>query len=184
MADRLEVQNPDVTRRHQEIAPGEFAPEVYAVNAVTAAVAQQRFFIAGSQKLELAVTGNFRGLISNPTGSGRKLLVVRMVALATVTAWMDLRLNPTTGLPVGARTPFNAVLGGAAASGTLRADTDATVPLGGGALLSPTLALPPNSRQSVDLPPLVLMPGVSLGMNINSGAGAAAFSLYWIEEDL
>lgn len=169
----------------QEIAPGEFAPEAYVVTAVSAAVLQQRFFLAGSGRLTLAVAGNMRGVFTNPSGSGRRVSLVRVAAVSTVMAWMDLRLTPTTGIPASTRTPFNAVLGGAAPVATLAADTNATTAVGGGTLLSSTLALPANARQSIDLPPIVMSPGVSLGMNINLIAAAdGSFSLYWIEDDL
>lgn len=188
MADRIkrsEVSSDEPARRLQEIVPGEYADEFYVVNAQTAAVAQQRLFLGGSGKLTLTVAGNIRGLFANPTGSGRKVHLVRLAALTTVTAFLDLRRNPTTGLPTASRAPFNAVLGGPTGQATLVADTDTTTALGGGTLLSTTLGLPANSRTSIDLPPLVLAPGQSLGLNINLASGAdAVFSLYWIEEDL
>ena len=173
------------SKRLQEIKPGEHAPEVYTVNAVTAAVAQQRFFLAGSGRLTLGVAGNIRCRLANPAGSGRNMVLARLVAMATVVGWAELRLNPTTGLPAGARTPFNAILGGAAASGTMEADTNTVTALGGGTLLSPVVGVPPNTRISLDLPPLVLAPGVSLGINVPiAGAGDATVSAYWFEEDL
>lgn len=186
MADRVIPQAAGQSFRQQEIAPGEYAPEVYTVNAVSAAVAQQRFFIAGSGRLTLGLAGNVRGLLSNPSGSGRKVLVVRLAFFASSTGYATAVLNPTTGLPSGSRAPFNAVLGSAVSPvATLATDTSTTTPLAGGTATSLVVGIPSNGRESIDLPPLVLSPGASLGLNIPFSAAAdATFSVYWIEEDV
>jgi hypothetical protein len=172
-------------KRYQEIKPGELADEVYIQNGATAAVSQQRFFLAGSGRLTLGAAGNFRALLRNPSASGRNLYLVRLALLSTALAWGDVRVNPTTGLPTAARTSHNAILGAAAASGELLADVNAITAIGGGTLLSTTIAVPVSQRVQLDLPPFVLAPGVSVGLNFNVlGAADASISGYWYEENV
>ncbi len=178
MADRIVNQ-----ARLQEIKPGEYATEVYTVTAATAAVAQQRFFLAGTGRQTLSVAGNIRALLRNPVGSRRVLQVARISATVTALSWADLWLNPTTGLPAGVRLPWSAVLGAPAGVGDVLADTDIVTAIGGGTALSSTLGLPAG-RHTLDLPPLVVPPGMSLGINIAATAAVdATFNLYWIEDD-
>jgi hypothetical protein len=187
MADRVVTTSDDFAVRHQEVAPGEFAPEVYTVTAVTAAVAQQRFFIASTQPLVLTAAGNARATIANPAGSGRKLMVARLTVFSDAAGEAGLFINPTAGLPGGtARPMLNAVVGGAAGVAELRADTSTLTALSGGADTGVTAAFTANRREQIDLPPLVLTPGVTLGVNvpINATSSRSLLSAYWFEEDL
>lgn len=185
MADKT-VKWGEVSRRFQEIKPGEFAEEVYTVSAVTAAVAQQRFFLAGSGRLSLSVAGNVRATIANPADSGRNMFLARLVSFGTGTAWATLLVNPTTGLPVTpARPHLNAIAGAPGGVGVLKVDTDAATPLGGGVDTGIVLGSGANTRNPVDLPPIILAPGVTLGINVPfAGAADIALSLYWLEEDV
>lgn len=155
-------------------------------NIFSEAVNMQRFFLAGSGKLTLAAAGNVRGTISNPAGSGRNILVARLAGLGTGTAWARLRVNPTTGLPATAARPtINAIIGGAAPVGILKVDTDLVTPLGGGTDTGIDIGMPASARVSLDMPPMILSPGVSLGINIPfTGAADAALSVYWAEIDV
>lgn len=184
MADKT-VEWGDVNRRFQEIKPGEYAEEVYTVSAVTAAVAQQRFFLAGSGRLSLSVAGNVRATITNPAGSGRNMMLARLVSFGTGTAWATILINPTTGLPATAARPhLNAIVGAAGGAGVMKVDTDTTVALGGGTDTGIVLGSGANNRNPVDLPPIILTPGLTMGINIPfAGAADATLSLYWFEED-
>jgi hypothetical protein len=115
--------------RQQEVAPGEFAPEVYTVTAVTAAVAQQKFFIVGSGALVLTAAGNCRATVANPADSGVNV---------NATGEASLRM----------------------------------------------VAFAANAREEIDLPPLVLTPGVTLGVNIPISATSSRtlMTVYWWEE--
>jgi hypothetical protein len=124
-------------------------------------------------------------LLRNPSASGRNLYLVRLALLSTALAWGDVRVNPTTGLPTAARTSHNAILGAAAAGGELLADVNAITAIGGGTLLSTTIAVPVSQRVQLDLPPFVLAPGFSVGLNFNVlGAADASISGYWYEENV
>lgn len=150
-------------------------------------VAQGRFFLAGSGRVTLAAAGNLRGLITNPTGSGRTVSVVRFAGFATATGYAQLFLNPTTGLPATAARPIaNAVMGGGLAPvASLTVDTNLTTALSGGTDLGLVIGIPGNSRTSIDFPPVVLSPGVSLGLNVPfAGAADSTLSIYWWEDPI
>lgn len=173
------------TNRWQEIAVGEFAPEVYTVNAVTAAVAKQKFFLAGTGPLTLTVAGNARATIQNPAGSGVNVFLARLSVFSNAAGEANLFVNPTAGLPATAPRPhLNAIVGAPGAAAVIRADTDATTALSGGTDPGVALAFGASDRISVDLPPLILSPGVTLGINIPISATASRTlaAVYWFEE--
>lgn len=185
MSDFVEDLSPDRKARRQEVTPGEFAPEVYSVDAVCAAVAQHRMFLAGSGRLTLAAAGNVRGTFTNPAGSGRTCFIARIAGMSTATGYLSLRRNPSTGLPVSAARPtLNAVLGSATNPvGMLKVDTDLVTALGGGTDTGIVLGAPANQRLSIELPPLVVLPGASLGLGVSfAGAADMTISVYWFEE--
>lgn len=182
---------PDVARpgahgneRWQEVAPGEFAPQVYATSAITAAVALRRFFIAGTGALVLAAAGNDRATLTNPTGSGVNVFVARMSIFSNVAGEAALLVNPTAGLPAGSRPQLNAVVGAAGGKAVVAADSDATVALSGGTDTGVLIPFPANTRTQIDLPPLILAPGVTLGLNVPIAAASSrtTMSIYWFEE--
>lgn len=173
--------------RVREIGGGAVAEEVLALPGHAARVGTGRFYMAGTGKLDLTVAGNVRAVIENPAGSGRTVNVVRMAGLATGVGWADLFVNPTTGLPATAARPVtNAIVGGGQAPvAVVRADTSAVTALGGGTATGVTLGVPSGARFSLDLPPLVLAPGVSLGVNdAFAGSASLALSVYWFEDDV
>lgn len=168
-----------------EVRPSQYAPEVYVQSAISVALAKQRFYWAGTGKLDLAVAGNVRAVLQNPAGSGRNIYVARVTGLATGTAWANVYLNPSVGVPTAAARPVNNAVLGAATSpvGIIRVDTDTTTALSGGVDTGVVLGIPANNRFSIDLAPFVVAPGVSLGFNdAFAGAASVAMSIYWWEE--
>lgn len=187
MPDKTWEQSEGLSRREQEIKTGEYAAEVYTVNAVTAAVAQQRFFLAGTGTLILALAGNARATIGNPAASGRNVYVASVVLFSNAAGEASLFVNPTAGLPAtGARTHLNAIVGGAQGVAVFKADTSTTTALSGGIDTGLIMPFPVSTRVSVDMPPLVLTPGVTLGINIPIGAASSrsVLAVYWFEEDV
>lgn len=185
MADKVSRTSDAMSVRHQEVAPGEYAPEIYTHDAWSAAVALGQAYLFGTSRMSLTVAGNVRVLIANPTGSGVRTTIVFLGGLATATGWATTHRNPTTGLPTGdpgqvlrANTQV-----GAAPKMTLRADTNATTALSGGTP-GPTVGLAGGSRIALQLG-VLLFPGESLGLN-DAFTGAADFagSIYVIEEAL
>lgn len=148
-------------------------------------VGQGRFFLSSTGKLVLAAAGNLRVTVQNPAGSNKIINIVRVSGMATGTGWAEILLNPTSGLPTATKRPaMNAVAGGGLAPvAVLRNDTDTTVPLSGGADTGLVLGIPANARFSLDMPPLILAPGATIGLNVPfAGAAEAAMSLYWFED--
>lgn len=159
----------------------------YVSPATSQKVGQGRFNLAGTGRLTLSVAGNVRATFANPAGSGRNLKVVRISSSGTGTAWASVLINPTTGLPVSAPRPvLNAVAGGGlSAVGELRVDTDATAALGGGTDTGIVIGMPSGQRTHLDLPPIILTPGVTLGINVPfAGAADSAMAVYWIEDEV
>lgn len=174
------------TYRRVDVGGGVLLEEVIAVSPVTSRVAAGRFYLAGSGKMTLALAGNVRGTITNPAGSGRNVSVVRLVTFGTGTSWAQLFINPTAGLPATAARPvLNALVGGGeAAVGEVKVDTSTDTPLSGGADTGLVMGAGASDRIEATLPPLVLAPGVSLGVNVPfAGAADATISVYWFEDD-
>lgn len=151
-------------------------------------VGLQRFILSGSGRIALSLAGNLRATVANPAGSGRLVYLPAISAFATATGWASIIRNPTTGLPASAARPhLNAFLVPGAPPGVavLKADTNASTPLGGGTDSGIVLGVPGGVREKIDLPPFVLYPGEVLGLNIPF-AGAADVSLtgYIAEVDL
>lgn len=142
-----------------------------------------RVYLVGSGRVTLGVAGNARGLIANPAASGVHLRIARLAVFATATGYATLFIDPTVGLPPINLTPRNALVGGSAGAGTAGFDTNATTALSGGTDTGIVLGIPASRRTEIDLPPLVLPPGVSLGINIPfAGAADMAATVYWTEE--
>lgn len=156
----------------------------YTGSTLAQKVGQGRFHIAGSGRLSLGVAGNMRLLITNPAASAKTANIIRIALFTTVTCYATIHVNPTTGLPASAVRPsMNGIVGGGTAPAVqLSADTADTA-LAGGTDTGIVIGLPANSRSSIDLPPLVLPAGVSLGLNAPfTGAGDMTISLYWWED--
>lgn len=151
-----------------------------------AALLTGRLWYVGSGRLSLSVAGNVRALITNPAGSGRRLLIERLIGLATSTVFADLRRNPTTGLPVGTRTPVNArpTAPVAPSVAVVAVDISPTTALGGGTSTGIVIGVPGGSR--LDWPFVFdLDPGESLGFNMPfAGATDASFTVKLKERPL
>lgn len=180
MPDKMNENN-----RWQEIASGEYAPEVYVHNGVTAAVIKGQQFTAGTGPLVLTVAGNIRATITNPTGSGKNVSIFRLVWFANAMGEANLFINPTVGLPATAARPrLNAIAGLGGGVGEVRADTDATTALSGGTSTGVVVGLGANTREAIDLPPIVLTPGNTLGISvpISATSSRSLLTVLWFEE--
>jgi hypothetical protein len=156
---------------------------VFAASFVEQAAREGRAFVASTGRTTLSVAGNFRATLTNPAGSGRNLLVYRWSSMATNVGFARIRVNPTTGLPATVRPSSAQLVGGAAAVGVLRSDTDATVALAGGTDTGIDIGIPPNGRTVLDFPPMIVPPGNLLGVNVPfTGAADSVLTLYWVEE--
>lgn len=148
----------------------------------------QKMFVADTGKVTLSVAGNFRATFTNPSTSGRNLIIAKLVAAdsSSAIAWGEVWKQPTTGLPATAARPnrnlvFLAAGGNDVGVGELRADTDATVALGGGDLVG-VIGVPGATRTEIH-GPFVLTPGVVIGLNVPyAGAADVAFSVYYYED--
>lgn len=189
MADVVFESYGGMSRRMQEVASGEYAPESYVVNGATAALARGRMFVAGTGKLTLAAAGNFRATFTNPAASGRTCYIVRLAALSnTGPAWARMYRNPDTNLPSSGAVVNNNVAFGhpTAAVAEVKADTSLSSALGGGVDTGIDLGVPAGERVEITMAaPFVLGEGVSLGINVPfAGAADMSLSVYWFEEDV
>lgn len=185
MADKIVDTGQHLRARQQEISTGEFAPEVYVHNGVTAAVLKQKQFTSGTGPLVLTAAGNIRATISNPTGSGVNVSIFRLVWFADAKGEASLFVNPTVGLPATAVRPrLNAIAGAAGGVGEVKADTNATTALSGGVDTGVLIGLGANVREAIDLPPIVLTPGVTMGINvpISATTSRSMLTVLWFEE--
>lgn len=193
MPDKVWTQDGGLTRRMQEVAPGEFADEVYARDAWSAAISLGKAYIIGSGRISLSVAGNVRGLLANPVanananpdGSHRRIIVLGLSSFGTGTGWATIYNDPTTGLPATAVRPRWRMNPYAGDVGTaeMQVDTNATTALSGGTDTGVVIGLPPNAREEMRPIGRVIAPGASLGINIPfAGAADASFNLYVVEE--
>jgi hypothetical protein len=171
--------------RHQQVAPGEFAPEVYVRDAWSAAIGNGLAFIVGSGRVELSVAGNVRATITNPAGSGRVVTLLGLSAFGTGTAWASIYIDPTAGLPGSLPRPLWRMNPAAGDAGVVevRVDTDTTTALSGGTDTGLVLGLPGGERSEIRPIGKLLLPGQVLGVNVPfAGAASEAFNLYLTEE--
>ena len=158
---------------------------VNVTNSTATEIGTGKFQMYTTGRLELAVAGNVRATITNPVGSGKTIKMHRLAGLASAGPdWATLWINPTTGLPAtAARTALNAIVGGGVPNvGQVKADTSATTPLGGGTDPGIVFGIPAASRFELNLPPLILAAGVTLGINVPfAGAATAVMSVYTTE---
>jgi hypothetical protein len=184
MADRVIKGSDTEARRLQEVAPGEYAPEVYVRDAWTAGVGLGRAYVTSTGKVALSVAGNLRVLISNPTAD-TLVTLAGLAGLATAAAWATVYRNPTAGLPVTAARPSLRVnpLRGQAPVTTVQVDVDATVAMSGGENTGELIGLPGGTRYQIPVLGAVIPPGQSLGVNVPfAGAADVSCSLYIVEE--
>jgi hypothetical protein len=175
-----------VPLRYQEVAPGEFAPEVYAQNIWSAAIGLGRAYILGTGQVELGLAGSVRALVSNPATSGRVATIVALSGMATAAGWAPVLRDPTTGLPAAAPRPVLRMneATGEAASCTLQVETG-TTSLGGGRDTGVVIPIPNGAPFEVPMLGLVLLPGQMIGVNSSFGAAAnLSANLYVVEDPL
>lgn len=143
-----------------------------------------RAFLVGSGRMSLSVAGNVRGLVENPVGAGVTSIVVGISVFGTGVAWSTVFLNPTTGVPTTPNRPhLNGIIGGGYPRQTImRVDTSATEALSG-TETGIVIGSGSGNRAEPDLAfPLVMQPGVSLGINVPfAGAADASFNLEIVE---
>ena len=149
-------------------------------------VEDQDSFVNGSGRLSAALANNLRATLQNPVGSGKNLFIYALTAFCTVQAYGELRINPTTGLPVGLRTASNKRVGGRASFAVMNADLNATTPLGGGSLASTVIAISPGRREEITLDhPFMLAPGITMGVGVPlSAAGDIVLNVSYWEENV
>lgn len=184
MADRKIGHHAGFIERWQEVAPGEYAQEVYARDAWSAGVGNGRAYITSTGRVALSLAGNLRVLISNPT-TDTIVTVAGMAGLATAAAWATIFRNPTAGLPATTARPSLRVnpLRGQAMSALVRVDTDATVALSGGENTGELIGLPNGTRFQVPILGAIIPPGETIGVNVPfAGAADVSTTLYLIEE--
>lgn len=160
--------------------------EVVTTNLVAVALSHGRLFYATTGRLTAGTNENIRILFGNPAGSGKQLLVVKLAAVIgpdQITG-SDVYINPDTGLPATAKTPFNAAVGHSYASvAEFKADTSTTALSGGTA--TDLEIVNHKGRNTIDAL-AALDPGVSLGVNIPLGVlatGDGAFAIHYVEQD-
>lgn len=175
---------PGQKARLQEVAPGEFAEEMYVRDAWSAGIGMGRAYIIGSGRVVLTAAGNVRGLVTNPAANTRNIQVLGMTAFATAVGWASVYLQPTAGLPATAVRPSLKLHPASQPMATeMRIDTDALTALSGGEDTGVTIPLPAGTARQISPIGRILAPGQTLGLNIPFAASAdLAFSLYVVEE--
>jgi hypothetical protein len=139
---------------------------VPAQKVLWAATNDGQGFVTGSGGLVIAVASNIRGLITNPAGSNKKIVLESARGYSSGgTVLATFRVNPTAGLPVTSFFPTNLrPYTGIASTATIAIDTSLT-PMSGGIATGVQFPIT-NSAQNIIDDPWVLDPGQSLGMNI------------------
>lgn len=170
-------------RRLEDMGDGTNAEVTLARPTAEARVLSGQLFLAGTGNLTLSVAGNVRMVLQNPAGSGKSLYIVKLDAFATAVGFAELLVNPTAGVPTAARPVNNAMFGAlTAAVGLLFADTSAATALSGGVDSGVSVGVGNNNLTSYPLPPLVVPPGVSLGLALPfTGSANATVNLFWYE---
>lgn len=142
-------------------------------------------FTSGTGQLTLTAAGNLRGTLTNPAGSGKSLYLYKLsVFSSSATGFARMRINPTSGLPTMLRPSNNNFIGHPTkAVGELRADTDLTTPLAGGADSGIEFAFASGETRETELPPFIVSPGLTLGLAVPfAGASTVIANVYWWEE--
>ena len=152
---------------------------------VREAVGQARAFAVSTPALAPAAALGVNVTFEVPAGAPARCLIWR-IALTTLKAgggFAGVRINPTLNLPATApRVPANMKVGAPQASvAIVRADPG--LAMTGGILSDLVLGQVPDAREEVDLPPMVIAPGLTLGISLPGGAGLlTALSVWWVED--
>ncbi|MDP9366283.1 MAG: hypothetical protein M3Q10_19020 [Chloroflexota bacterium] len=143
-------------------------------------------YFAGTGRMPIPLAGYGRIWLGNPARSGKRVVIYKFVMFGDATLYPHIYVDPTAGLPPAsaARAVTPAWIGGAPSVAEFRSDASAgALSAGTGADAQIDYASPANAREVVDLPPVVLGPGRSIGLNVPAPT-AAVFDLtmYWTEE--
>lgn len=189
MPDKTWTQSDDMARRMQEVAPGEFAEEVYTRGMWDAAVQLGRAFVCTSERLTTSVTNtHIIGHVVN-TSADTVVTIVQVVSNQAPDAMVvgNTMLNPTTGLPAPNVTPFGmrSLVGGqAAAAFTVGINVAGAAPTGGTAVSLRTTTFQGRNTLPLGLP---IGPGQSIALYIPLGlvaAGDGTFAVYVAQEPI
>lgn len=138
-----------------------------------------RLHISGSTVLAVSANNYSKMLLTNPVGSGKTLVVLKLHLFSDTAIFVDFYANPTTGLPVTNR-GITLVGGTYAGVTTFKSGTDAT-PMGGGVKSDITLGAGSGVETVVDTP-FMVQPGVSLGFSaLASGQRNVYMNPVWLE---
>lgn len=142
------------------------------------------FYISGSGQISLTVGSNVRSTVRNPTGSGRLVHIVALETFATATAYGTVYLNPTTNLPdATAERPKLSARPAIAPAPVVQVRANTGAALSGGTATGLIVPAAAGPARRIDLPPITLDPGQSLGVNIPfSGAAETVFTVFVLEQ--
>lgn len=167
-------------------AVGNVNPSTALVTPITGTVetkvAAGDVFLSGTGEMTLSVAGNVRMLLSNPAGATKQLYLYKLDVFASAIGYAELFVNPTV-VPTVARRVNNVNFGsGVTAFGVIYADTNTTTALSGGIDSGISVGAAPNILTVYNLPPIVIPPGVSLGLQLPfTGAATATVNAFWWE---
>lgn len=187
MPDMVWAQGDGLNRREQEVAPGEFAPQVYTVDAWKAAVAMGRAFLCTSIRLTTDVTNtHIVGHVAN-TSADTVVTIAMVVANQAPDAMVvgSAMLNPTAGVSTPNITPFGmrTLVGGQeAAAFTIGIAAMGGAPTGGTLTDLKTTTFKGRNDLPLGLP---IGPGQSIALYIPLGlvaAGDGTFAVYVFQE--
>lgn len=173
--------------RQQEVAPNEFAEEVYIRSAWDAAVALGRAFICTSDLITTTVTNtHIIGHVAN-TSADQIVTIAQVVSNQEPNAMVvgEAMLNPTAGVPAPNITPFGmrTLVGGQESPAfTIGIDRGAGAPTGGTATDLRTTTFQRRNELPLGLP---IGPGQSIALYIPLGlvsAGDGTFAVYVMQE--
>lgn len=124
----------------------------------------------------LALGQRVRATMTNPSGSNQRIIIAQFVMSNTAGAllYATITANPTTTLSAGAAvSPKNVMIGSdvIASVADIRIDKSSSALAGGSKLV--TMPVSPSARTAIDLnPPIVVMPGNTLAIEIAAGLAA------------
>lgn len=129
-------------------------------------VRQGNCYTVTSPQLTVAIASNARFTLSNPSGSGKNIIIYCLETyIASGTAsYASIFSNPTTNLPAAALTPVNQNLTSAnTSSAVVKADANLAAMSGGTTMF--TLPVPTGERVAYKEQLLIIPPGMMVGIN-------------------
>lgn len=139
-------------------------------------------YIVASDRQDLATAGHLRVTMKNNHATKKVIVYAFVTVNSNSLTYGDVRINPTTGLPSGSKTPGCLILGDTTipSSVTVNVDTSLVTPIGGGTHLFD--APIPQGRCEHDSSVFILNPGVMIGINVPfAGAGNGEMIAYFVE---